>query len=605
LGGFGLRGLIIAGVAMALNMSPAVFAQIRADSQSVPSQLNPGLLTPSTVAPDQSRTEKRKQLSPLDEVQLDLPEIKQALPQPQSPPFLVRQIRVQGVTLLTPEEMKDLAAPYVGREETLEQLGKLVESITEAYRKRGYLTTEAYIPPQDIQNGEMTIGVQEGYVGQISIEGSRFYNPRLIRRSIRLKPSKLLNFRTLERDLNQLNRFNDGFKVKAFLSAGDQPGQTHIRIRVAEKQPFQVSGTYDNQGRPFIGWYRGGVEFRDDSLTTLGDRLYGRWIGAQGTQVAMGSYTLPLNRFGTELSTSFAYSRVHVMLPVEQPPLIIGKAYNTTVTLSQPLGRERRWTADVGLNFQQVSSYFDGDKTSYVDIRALQHGLTYSRYDRLGRTYARAQNTFAFHMGGNNSTVSFWKVEGLFNRLVTLPKGNLLILKAYTQMTPDALPASEQFQIGGENTVRGYTEGLLIGDRGVNLGVEDRFPIPGLKKISPWLGSRIQGVIFYDFGKVWLDHSNVNFVSGVSDTSQRTFLQSVGFGCRAQLTRFLQGFIDVGFGLNNRKDVEPERRQPTARVHFGIRTDLLPENYRMRSQNVTTFYPYYRNHPSHVSLIRR
>lgn len=498
-----------------------------------------------------------------------------------------------------------MASPYVGREETLEHLSKLVESITDAYRKRGYLTTEAYIPPQDIENGEMTIGVQEGYLGQISIEGSRFYNPRVIRRSIRLKPGKLLNFKTLERDLNQLNRFNDGFKVKAFLSAGSQPGQTHIRIRVAEKQPFQVSGTYDNQGRPFIGWYRSGVEIRDDSLTTFGDRLYGRWIGAQGTQIAMGSYTLPLNRFGTELSTSFAYSRVNVRLPVEQPPLIIGKAYNTTVTLSQPLGRERRWTADVGLNFQQVSSYFDGDRTSFVDIRAIQNGLSYNRYDRWGRTYARAQNTFAFRMGGNNSTVNFWKAEGFLNRLVTLPMGHLLILKAYTQLTPDALPSSEQFQIGGENTVRGYTEGLLIGDRGLNLGVEDRFPIPGLKKISPWLGSRIQGVLFYDFGKVWLDHSNVNFVDGVSDSPQQTFLQSVGFGCRAQLTRFLQGFIDVGFGLNNRKDVEPQRRQPTARVHFGIRTDLLPENYRMRNQKVTTFYPYYRNHPSHVSLIRR
>jgi hemolysin activation/secretion protein len=407
-----------------------------------------------------------------------------------------------------------------------------------------------------------------------------------------VKPGSLLNFRVLEADLNRINRLNDGYKVKAFLAAGDHPGQTNVKLKVAERQPLQISGTFDNQGRPFIGMYRSGIEFRDDSLTTLGDRLYGQWSNSQGTQVAIGSYMLPLNRFGTELNTSFAYSKVNLMLPVKDPPVITGKSYSTSLGISQPLDRERHWIADIGVNWQRVGSYFDGDKTSDTDIRDLQAGLTYDRFDRWGRTYNRTQSTFA--MGGLGSSVRssrFWKVENYFNRLVVLPKNNLLILKAYAQMTPDALPAAQQFQIGGENSVRGYTEGLLIGDRGLNLGIEHRFPVPGLKWVSPWLSQRVQAAWFYDYGRVWLDHSNETYVKGISDVKQRTLLQSVGFGFRAQLTRFLQGYVDFGFGLGDRKDVEPLRRQPTARVHFGIRTDLMPMAYRMRGNTVSIYAP--------------
>jgi hypothetical protein len=53
----------------------------------------------------------------------------------------------------------------------------------------------------------------------------------------------------------------------------------------------------------------------------------------------------------------------------------------------------------------------------------------------------------------------------------------------------------------------------------------------------------------------------------------------------------MQGFIDVGFGLGDRKDAEPQRHQPTARVHFGIRTDLFPETYRMRSSIPVVYVP--------------
>lgn len=532
------------------------------------------------------QSEQRQPLNPDEEIRLDSPAPQSRLHQ-DSPTFMVREIRIEGATLLSDEEARRMAAPYEGRPQTLDGLSGLLEQINGYYREQGYLTTEAFLPPQEIRDGLLRIQVQEGRVGAISMEGNRYYRARVIGRNLSQEPGERLNFRRLEKDLNHINRFEQGYKVKAFLSAGDRPGETDIKLKVAERRPFQITPTFDNQGRYFIGLYRWGLEARNDSLLKMGDRFNARWLAARGTQVGMGSYTIPLNRFGTELSTNVAVSHVDVQLPIENPPSITGRSFSSGVSLVQPLGRERNWQLDAGFNWQRVTNYFEEFQTNAVEVHTFHTGLTYNHADHWGRTFNRVQNTIAFRNARTNN--SFWKIENYFNRVIVLPKNNLLILKAYGQWTPDALPAIQQFQIGGANSVRGYTEGVLLGDRGYNLSAEYQFPIPGLKYISKWASDRVQGALFYDIGQVWLDKSNPFYNPRTASLPETTLLQGVGFGFRAQLTRFVQGFIDVGFGLGDRRVVEPMGRQPTARVHFGIRSDLFPYDYSMRNETVQVY----------------
>ncbi|HEY9687746.1 MAG TPA: ShlB/FhaC/HecB family hemolysin secretion/activation protein [Coleofasciculaceae cyanobacterium] len=594
-------------------------------SQALPTQQNPGLLTaPSTEVLSRKQAIRKQPKEPviLDEVHMDEPTNNPAkndapkledlknhglktsdpdtmgpettdyhavLPDsPETTGFFVTRIEVEGSTLFSPEELRMSVRGYEGRNQTLTRLNTLVETLNRNYREKGYLTTQAYIPPQDIVDGRLNIRVQEGRIGRIGIEGNRFYRTGIITRALAQDAGDMLNIRELENDLNRSNRLAPGYKLRAKLVAGALPGETDVNIQVAERQPFQISPSYDNQGRPFIGMYRQGMEFRNDSLTGRADRLYARWLGASGTQIAMGSYSIPLNKHGTELGANFSFSRVNVDLGVKNPPEIIGKAYAYGLSLSQPLDRERHWTLDAGANWRSIDTYFEGDHTQGTEIRSLTTGLSYNHSDRWGRTYNRLQSTLG--VGVMNADSKFWKLENYFNRVFVLPKRNLIILKAYGQITPDALPAAEQFQIGGASSVRGYTEGLLIGDRGVNLGIEHQFPIPGLKRVNPWLDDHLRGAWFYDVGRVWLDKSNPVFVSGQSNLPSRTFLQSAGFGFRAQLSRYMQGFLDFGFGLNNRDAVEP-LSQPTARIHFGVRSDLLPENYHMRNPMQAPYLP--------------
>lgn len=105
--------------------------------------------------------------------------------------------------------------------------------------------------------------------------------------------------------------------------------------------------------------------------------------------------------------------------------------------------------------------------------------------------------------------------------------------------------------------------------------------MPFLKRANPWLAERLRGITFFDFGQAWIDKSNPRYISGVSAQFGRTTLASVGIGARYRLTQYLQGFVDAGWGLFNRNAIELNA-DPTVRMHFGIRSDLLPRPFRTR-----------------------
>ena len=82
-----------------------------------------------------------------------------------------------------------------------------------------------------------------------------------------------------------------------------------------------------------------------------------------------------------------------------------------------------------------------------------------------------------------DGTRSFWRFNynGEFQQ--SFLDDFALNVKAKAQYTEqDFLPSSEQFQIGGVNSVRGYTEGMLVGDKGFAVMNELQYDIKPLIK---------------------------------------------------------------------------------------------------------------------------
>ncbi|MER3589840.1 MAG: ShlB/FhaC/HecB family hemolysin secretion/activation protein, partial [Mastigocladus sp. ERB_26_1] len=177
--------------------------------------------------------------------------------------------------------------------------------------------------------------------------------------------------------------------------------------------------------------------------------------------------------------------------------------------------------------------------------------------DLQGAWAVRSQFNFGldvFDATNNSSSApdgSFFSWLGQIQRVQRLGRDNLLIAQADVQLTPDALLPSQQFLIGGGQSLRGYRQNARAGDNGFRFSVEDRIAIlrdqGGL--------SNLQLAPFVDMGAVWNVSDNPNRLP------DQTFLASAGLGLIWEpvprlLMRFDYAvpFVDLSDRGNNAQD---------------------------------------------------
>jgi hemolysin activation/secretion protein len=423
-------------------------------------------------------------------------------------------------------------------------------------------------------------------INDVELDGNRFYSAWVIRRALGglLKHTdEPMSYQQIEDEIKRVNKFNN-FKLKATIrKTAEEDGEGQLHLDVYEQQPIQLTGTFDNQGRPGVGTLRPSVQLTDDSLLGMGDQLKLSYLDTRRDKRAAVDYKVPLDRFGGAFGFHYDFQFLDF-----GPTTDTQDAFNPNLgassnywegTLEHPLDKNRVWTPYTTLGIRHIVNKSGRNVTADPNNRTLAFGLRFNKPDKFGSTSIDTSSTLG--MKQLDGDFRFWRVKTVASRVFNLPMKNKVTLKTIVQLTPDGLPVPTALQIGGAYTVRGYTEGLLTGDRGQYYGIEHQWPVPLLSHVSPYLADHIRGVSFFDFGQTRLDRSNVRYVDGVSNKNNRSTIMSAGVGIRAQLTQYAQGFCDFGFGFGNRNDIELNAN-PAMRVHFGLRSDLLPKPYKTR-----------------------
>lgn len=83
--------------------------------------------------------------------------------------------------------------------------------------------------------------------------------------------------------------------------------------------------------------------------------------------------------------------------------------------------------------------------------------------------------------------------SGAVQRVHSVSKSSTIITSANWQFTPNHLPGSQQFSVGGSQVLRGFPGGIFNGDNGVTVSIEDRLTVmrrksgEALLQLSPYL----------------------------------------------------------------------------------------------------------------------
>lgn len=494
------------------------------------------------------------------------------------PPQNAVGIDTKRVPLLDTSAFKQRLGAFLGKPVSMQSLNRMVRATLLYHREADRPLVDVVVPEQDITGGIVQLIVIEGKVGQVKVEGGRWFSDKNIRRDVRTKAGDIVRTSRLLRELDRLNQ-NPYRNINVLFTPGIEKGLTDVIFQVKDRFPARFYGGYEDTGTRLTGRDRvlggfnwGNAFFQDHQLgyqfTT--DITKERFRGHSGYYRA----TLPLVghsvlAFGSHSSTN---ARLNEDFDISGTSWQIGLRYRAELP---DFGVYRHY-AEVGFDFKRSNNdlAFGGERVFRSGTDVAQFALEYggSASDVLGAT--RFSITGFFSPGGmtENQRPRSYRAARAFSdaqyaygtlaieRAWKLPFKDWTVATRFTgQLSDENLLGSEQLGFGGHTTIRGYEEREYNADQGLIANVELRSPRYRLGKIgsNDSLTHDMQFLAFYDYGLA-RNHR-------LLDEEVTPDFASTGLGARYNMGKHIALRFDYGWRLERGFS-----KNDGGRMHLGV-----------------------------------
>ena len=500
----------------------------------------------------------------------------------------VREIRVLGSTVFTPQELAQVTDPYLNREITSEDIESLRLAMTLLYVKRGYSTSGTLVPDQAITDGVLRIQAIEGTLSRIDVEGnfwfrSSYFTSRLLRDA-----GPPVNVTALQERLRLFQTDPRIERINAELKPGEKRGESALNVRVAERRPIKAWLEYNNFATPGVGSNRVMGTIVDENLFGLGDRVsvqYGQSFGTDSNAHGSGinpnlnvSYVVPFTLYDTTFAVDYRRTDFTVIDSNVKGLDINGKFESLGFTFRQPVFRTPSQEFALALTGQSQSfrtsllgnpfEFQSGSTNGLSQVSALRFAQEYVHRTQDQVISALSRMSFGLpvlgatdNSGPDQATGEFFSWLGQTQLVRRLnPTRVTLLARADLQLANKHLFLIEQMAVGGRYSVRGYREFTQLGDNAFLGSLETRIPV-----YTTAIGEELVYLVpFFDYGRAW----NTNTVVEPSPE----WLASAGVGTIWNFWRGSRFELYWGQRLN-----PPAQSHHTNLQDYGVHMQLVVE----------------------------
>ena len=469
--------------------------------------------------------------------------------------FQLQKVNFDDSEILTAEELDDVAKDYVGKSVTLQNLYELVEKINALYQEKGFLTCRAFLPPQTIHAGEVQIRLVEGKTGNVTISGNNHTRESFIRNTFKLKPGEVANTQKLNRKLQHYNATSDA-PARLLMKAGQNFGETDYEIVLYEPNNQSVMIYADNAGYETSGKYREGIFYNYRSLTGRRDSLHANFLVSNGTKAWDFGYSMPIGHHGMKFDIGYSANTSETKKGELAVYGVKGKAHSISAALRIPFYVNQFARYETGLQFVRQESKTDlgtklDERVRWVDdkITRFTPYISFIHYGNDNQLfYHRHSVAFSRRDDVENTrhSAAIYKFDSFYQRRFS--NGQNFNFRFDGQITSKKmLGSSDRYYIGGVNSVRGYEESFMGGEKGLSGSLEFQVPVTKDKRLKVFP--------FFDFG----------YVSGESVIDEK-MLCSTGIGITANLKHVT---ANLTWGIPLKKHFEGQHVN-SSRLHFSV-----------------------------------
>ncbi|WP_064697242.1 ShlB/FhaC/HecB family hemolysin secretion/activation protein [Rhizobium aegyptiacum] len=407
--------------------------------------------------------------------------------------FDITRVEIDGATLLSPAELGKVTAPYRNRCVGLAEINAVLRDVTNLYIDRGYVTSRAYVPQQDIRKTRiLRLLVVEGTLSDIYLNGQKVAGTGSLATAFPGLIGRVINIRDVEQGLDQMNRLpaND---AKSSMLPGPKDGTSILNIENRPGRPWHVSLGNNNMGQESTGFSRSSASIGYDDLLGVNDQWNFSYEHS-GPDYPWGDDGRGYgNSYSGSVSVPYGYSTFSLNGSWYQYESAVEGNFSTLETsgnsgqagfgIDRVVFRDKDSITTVrsGLTYKQTNNFLLGN---LIEVGSRRYtvgdiGISHSRRMFGGiwvfdASYDRGLGLFDAVRAGEPGAGDADPRSSKFNATITVTQpfqalGRQFELTSLVsgQYSADNLLGAEQISLGSYSNVRGTRESVLFGNNGL------------------------------------------------------------------------------------------------------------------------------------------
>ncbi|MBI5346781.1 MAG: ShlB/FhaC/HecB family hemolysin secretion/activation protein [Chlamydiae bacterium] len=478
------------------------------------------------------------------------------------------------------EELKNKIAPiFLDKDLTKEVITKIENEISLFFKQNNRPFVAVNVPEQEIKNNTLILVVSEAKINNIYTVNNKWTKRHVITNHIKLKKNDVINDKTLANNIFFINK-NPFRRVDLIYTPGKKVGTTDLELMVYDRFPLRVYAGYDNTGLRAIGRNRWMAGFNWNNICNLDQTLYYQYTSSNDMrqfQSHTGQYTyyLPWNHV---FSLFGGYSTVHA----NHFNLFLHHSATSQASLRYdfplPVYRHIYHDFSFGFDFKRSNTFVEFNNASIhtankVNLTQLVFLYDFHYLKKIFKAdfdlevYYSPARIFSDQTNKKFSNLRlFARNQYIYSRatvsaLWDLKKHCHFLYLVRGQLSSNNLLPSEEFGLGGYNSVRGYYEREVNVDRAILQNFEFWFPPFKIIKHS-YKTQSVDGlmpILFLDYGVGAVHKAQVG-------EKKVQYLIGYGPGLRFTMNPYITARFDVGLKAHQKTGFGGG----IAMVHFAV-----------------------------------